>query len=384
MQIMNWKRLSENRLRQLSEFFPAVIILGSRQVGKTTLARTTFSEAEYKDLEIPFVRLRFEEDPTYELRALQKMTILDEAQTVKDLFPALRGVIDEKRADRKCHFCILGSAQPSLLKGVSESLAGRVGLLELDPLTPAETGLPLNRHWLEGGFPDALRGDFRIWWDPYLDSVLQRDLAAYGLRPDAFFLRRLLTMIASQQGGLINASALGNALGVSHNAIRHALDVLEGVFLIRRIPPYFRNIGKRLVKTPKVYIRDTGLLHHLLHLSTIQELESHPIRGMSWEGFVVEDLIRRERIVRPQTQFSFWRTSTGEEADLVLDRGNEKILIEVKSNSGTNPHDARKLEKMLDDVGASRGYLIGRGAAPQDLEKRVKNQSFNLDPHWLP
>ncbi len=381
---MNWKRLAENRLHKLSESFPAVVILGSRQVGKTTLSRSTFPEADYQDIEAPFVRLRFSEDPTYELRKLERMTILDEAQTVPDLFPALRGVIDEKRSDRRCHFCILGSAQPSLLRGITESLAGRVGLLELDPLTPAETGLPLNRHWLEGGFPEALRGHFRVWWDPYLDSVLQRDLSSYGLRPNAFFLRRLLTMIASQQGGLTNSSALGNALGVSHNAVRHALDLLEGVFLIRRLPPYFRNMGKRLVKTPKIYIRDTGLLHHLLHLSTLQELESHPVCGMSWEGFVIEDIIRRERIVRPQTQFSFWRTSTGEEADLVIDRGTEKILIEVKSNSGTNPHDARKLEKILDDIGADRGYLIGQGTPTQDLEKRVKNHSFDLDPHWLP
>lgn len=381
---MKWKRLAENKLQKLSESFPAVVILGSRQVGKTTLARSAFPNANYQDIESPLIHLRFSEDPTYELNRFKDLTILDEAQAVPSLFPALRGVIDEKRTDRKCHFCILGSAQPSLLKAVSESLAGRVGLLELNPLTPAETGLPFHRHWLEGGFPEALLGDFRTWWDPYLNAILQRDLASYGLRPDAFFLRRLLTMIASQQGGLINSSALGNALGVSHNTVRHALDVLEGVFLIRRLPPYFQNIGKRIVKTPKIYIRDTGLLHHLLHISNLQELDSHLIHGMSWEGFVIEDLIRREQITRPQTQFYFWRTSAGEEADLVMDRGNEKIVIEVKANSGTNPHDARKLEKILDQIGATQGYIIGRETPSKDLTKRIQNISIDLDPQWLP
>ena len=165
------------------------------------------------------------------------MTILDEAQTVPTLFSALRGAIDSRREDRRCHFCILGSAQPALIRGVSESLAGRVGWVELDPLTPQETGLDVATHWLAGGFPEALRGNFRTWWEPYLSTVLQRDLAAYGFRPDALFLRRLLTMLAAQQGGLLNLSALGNALGVSYHTVQHGLDLLEGVFLIRRLPP---------------------------------------------------------------------------------------------------------------------------------------------------
>jgi hypothetical protein len=381
---VNWSRLAQNRLLDLSAHFPAVVVLGPRQVGKTTLVRATFPGAAYKDIESPMVRMRFSEDPAHEISRLGDMAILDEAQAVPEIFAALRGEIDKRRGDGKCHFCILGSAQPALVRGVTESLAGRVGLLNLDPLTPCETSLPVMEQWLKGGFPEALRGDFRAWWNPYLEAVIQRDLAAYGRRPDAFFLRRLLVMLASQQGGLLNLSALGNALGVNYHTIQHGLDLLEGVFLIRRLPPFFRNIGKRLVKSPRVYLRDTGLLHHLLNIGTPEELDVNPVRGMSWEGFVVEDLICRELLRSPVTQISFWRTSAGQEADLVFDRGNERIAIEVKANSGTNPHDARKLEVMLDDIGAQRGFLVGMGAPPEQLTARVANHSLDLDPCWLP
>jgi hypothetical protein len=381
---MDWKRLAEQRLRELSLQFPAVVVLGARQVGKTTLAKSSFPTAAYKDIESPLLRIRFSEDPTHELGQLGEMTILDEAQTVPALFPALRGAIDARRSDRKCHFCILGSAQPALVQAVSESLAGRIGLLELDPLTAVETGLPIATHWLAGGFPEALRGDFRSWWEPYLDTVLQRDLAAYGLRPNAVFLRRLLTMLAAQQGGLLNLSAIGNSLGVNYHTVQHGLDLLEGVFLIRRLPPYFRNIRKRLVKSPRVFIRDSGLLHHLLNISTPHDLDNHPHRGASWEGFVIEDLIRRERLARPFTQFFFWRTATGQEADLVFERGNERIVIEIKANSATNPHDAKKVEAILNDVGANQGWLVGYGGESSQLTSRVRSVSLDFTPDWLP
>lgn len=376
--------MARKRLLELSREFPAVVVVGARQVGKTTLARSAFSEAAYRDLESPLVRQRFAEDPAFELGQLGAMTILDEAQAVPELFPALRGAIDARRADGRCHFCILGSAQPALIKSVSESLAGRIGLLELDPLSAAETGLPAERHWLAGGFPEALRGNFRNWWEPYLSTILQRDLAAYGFRPDAIFLRRLLAMLAAQQGGLLNMSALGNSLGVSYHTVQHGLDLLEGVFLIRRLPPYFRNIRKRLVKAPRVYIRDTGLLHHLLHVSSAGELDNQPWRGASWEGFVIEDIIRRELLEHPFTQCYFWRTATGQEVDLVLDRGDRRIAIEVKANSAGNPHDARKLEAILDDIGASEGWLVGMGGESVGMSPRVRSVSLDKVPDWLP
>ena len=191
-------------------------------------------------------------------------------------------------------------------------------------------------------------------------------------------------MLAAQQGGLLNLSSLGNALGVSYHSVQHALDLLEGVFLIRRLPPYFCNIRKRLVKAPRVFLRDTGLLHHLLNVSTPQDLENHPSRGSTWEGFVIEDLIRRERLANPFSQFFFWRTATGQEADLIIERGAQKIAIEIKTNSGTNPHDARKLETVLDDIGAAEGWLIGLGAESTQLTDRVRSVSLDLHPDWLP
>ena len=191
-------------------------------------------------------------------------------------------------------------------------------------------------------------------------------------------------MLAAQQGGVLNLSAPGNSLGVNYHAVQHGLDLFEGVFLIRRLPPYFRNIRKRLVKSPRVYLRDTGLLHHLLHIPTAAVLDDHPLRGVSWEGFVIEDILRRERLVHPFTRFHFWRTATGQEADLVLDRGNRRIAIEIKVNSATNVHDARKLEAMLDDIGADAGWLVGMGGESAALTARVRSVSLDRQPDWLP
>ncbi|NWG30608.1 MAG: ATP-binding protein [Rhodocyclaceae bacterium] len=381
-------RLAIERLRALAAQFPAVLILGARQVGKTTLARMTFPDHVYLDLETPRLRELFAADPAFQIESRAgDGLILDEAQVVPQVFAALRGAIDAA-GRRPGAFVLLGSAQPALVRGVSESLAGRVGILELEPLTAAEAGagsdpLPWQRLWLAGGFPAALRGDFREWHEAYLRTYIERDLPQLGLPADPLFLRRLLTMLAHQQGGLLNVSALAGALGVSHGRVARALDVFEQTFLLRRLPPFFRNVGKRLTKSPKAYLRDTGLLHHLLNIGSLEELDAHPIRGASWETFVIEDLLRRERLVRPFSQPFFWRTAAGAEVDLLLQRGDVVSAIEIKAGVGTL-RQARSLTGALADLGASRGWIVDQGGEEEALNAHVRRRGFAVDVQWLP
>ena len=387
-----WNRLHSPRLRALARQFPAVLILGPRQVGKTTLTRAAFPQAPYLDLEQPGVRQLFTADPLFQIKSRlpgkSGALVLDEVQCVPEIFAALRGLIDRDRR-RNGRFILLGSAQPTLIRQVSESLAGRVGILELDPLTVAEVapGTPKRAWtdlWLRGGFPDALRGNFREWWEAYLRTYLERDLPQLGVRADPLFLRRLLTMLAHAQGGMLNASSLGASLGVSHHTIARHLDILEQTFLIRRLPPFFRNVGKRLVKAPKVYLRDSGLLHHLLNLGTLDEVRNHPVHGASWETFVLEDVIRREKLRHPHAQFFFWRTADGAEIDLVVERGSTRVAVEIKAGRGDKIHAARVLERAMDDIGAKTGWILDQAEGADMLRPGLARRSFAADPEWLP
>jgi predicted AAA+ superfamily ATPase len=368
-------------LQAAAAAFPIVVVLGARQVGKTTLARAAFPSHRWVDLEDPRTAERFRQDARFELDAGGDAgLILDEAQAVPSVFGALRGAVDAQRA-RLGRYIVLGSAQPQLVRGVSESLAGRATIVELDPLTAYEAGqgtAPKTwaQVWLQGGFPDALRSDSRRWWESYLRLVLERDLPQYGVRADPLFLRRLLTMLAHQHGGLLNASALGGSLGVSHHTLLRHLDVLESIYLLRRLPPYFRNIGKRLTKSPKAYLRDTGLLHHLLNISTAEELHAHPSRGASWEGFVIEDVLRRERLAHPGAQAFFWRTAVGAEIDLVLDRGDERIAVEIKAGRGDDARAVRTLREAMPDVGASRAWIVDQAAGVERIGERIARAGF--------
>jgi hypothetical protein len=191
-------------------------------------------------------------------------------------------------------------------------------------------------------------------------------------------------MLAHLHGGLLNMSDLGNSLGISHNTVFHYLDILEQTFLIRRLPPYFRNIGKRLTKRHKVYLRDTGLLHHLLNITTEEELRHHPALGRSWEGFVVEELIRKEKLVRPHTQFFFWRTAAGAEADLVFDRGSLLAAVEIKCGAVERLVEARRFAATLPDIGAERGFMIDQSTGRRQLLSQVECRGFADDLGWLP
>jgi len=373
-------RLAAARLHRLARAFPAVSVLGARQAGKTTLARSVFAGYAHVDLEDPRVAQRYREDARHQLDAAGRGgLILDEAQAAPQLFNALRGAIDAERG-RNGRFVILGSAQPALVRAISQSLAGRVAVVDLDPLSACEAasgGSPRSWRelWLKGGFPGALQGDFRDWWESYLRLLLERDLPQYGVAADSVFLRRLLTMLAHVHGGLFNASALASSLGVSYHTVQRYVDVLEAVFLLRRLQPYFRNVGKRLTKAPKLYLRDTGLLHHLLNIGTHDELAGHPSRGASWEGFVIEDVLRRERVAHPGSQPWFWRTAAGAEIDLLLDRGTHRIALEVKSArpGGLGP---RGLRDALADVEAARTWIVDQGSGVEPVAPGVARAGF--------
>lgn len=248
--------------------------------------------------------------------------------------------------------------------------------------------LSARRNGTSGGHgvpvPDALDGDFREWWEAYLRTYVERDLVLHGVAAEPILLRRLLTMLAHQQGGLFNASQLGASLGVNYHTVQRYVDLLEKTFLVRRLTPFFRNIGKRLVKSPKIYLRDTGLLHHLLGIATLDDLDGHPARGASFETLVIEDLLRREALAHPTSRATFFRTATGLEADLVIERDRSVFAVEIKAGSGQDPEAARKLGRCVEDVGASAGYLISQGPGVEPLEPKVERRGFDSSWGWIP
>lgn len=330
------RRLEQAVLEQLDRF-PAVALLGPRQVGKTTLARqiSLQRQALMLDLESPADRAKLQEPELFLSRYPDQLLILDEVQRLPGLFEVLRGVIDANRhgGRRSGQFLLLGSASVELIRQSSESLAGRICYLELSGLSVLELGAEASeRLWIRGGFPDSVQApddaSSSIWREQFIRTYLERDIPQLGPRIPAETLRRFWTMLAHHQGGLLNAAALGRALGVDGKTIRHYLDLLVDLLLVRQLQPLVANAGKRLVKAPKVYVRDSGLLHTLLGLDSADAVLGHPVAGASWEGFVLETLLT----VMPQRcQAFFYRTAGGAEMDLVIDHpGGERWAIEVK------------------------------------------------------
>ncbi|MCD4654583.1 ATP-binding protein [bacterium] len=360
------RRHAEIIIQNLADQFPAVLILGPRQCGKTTLAKH-FIRAEYFDLERPSDLQIFINDIELALNRFEPPLIIDEAQILPDLFPVLRSIIDLNRQQNGQYY-LLGSVNPVLIKQISESLAGRVGIVELTPFLYTEItslGIDLLTHWLKGGFPDALRAKteskWQRWHENYLRTFVERDIPRYGKKISSIQIRRLVAMLAHQHSGLFNASELGRSLGVSYHTVNAYLDLIEGHFLIRRLPPYFPNIKKRIVKSPKVYIRDTGILHYLLGISGERSLLESPKRGNSWEGFMIEQIISREMLQRIGSQFYHYRTHAGAEIDLIIDRNNEKIGYEFKCSTSVSKRNWANLKAGIDDKIIHKGFVVNLG-----------------------
>jgi predicted AAA+ superfamily ATPase len=345
-----------------------VIVLGPRQCGKTTLARH-FVAGRYFDLEKPSDLQVFAGDIEYALRQLEGPLIIDEAQTLPSLFPVLRALIDEKRRANG-RFFLLGSVSLELIRGISETLAGRVGILELTPFVLGEVagrrGVKLETLWQRGGFPDAFLArnaeSWLAWQEAYLRTFIERDVARHRLNLSAADVRRLMTMLAHSHGGVINYSSLGRSLSYSYHTVQNALDLLEGYFLVRRLAPYHANVGKRLVKSPKAYVRDSGVLHYLLGIRDLDGLVTSPARGNSFEGFMIEQLVTIEKQHHPGSGFFFYRTHTGLEIDLLIDRGQTRIGFELKAGVAIEPRDWAHLQAGIDDGIIERGVLVHTGA----------------------
>ncbi|MSP41060.1 MAG: ATP-binding protein [Deltaproteobacteria bacterium] len=366
-------------LRRLLRRYPCVTLLGPRQCGKTTFIRTELPSWTYMDLERPSDAAPLVADPEARLGQLQGKVIFDEAQRVPELFPVLRGLIDRQRT-KMGRFAILGSASPTLVRHISESLAGRTAFVDLptfrwNEVKTDDQAAAIKSLWLRGGFPQAFLNpkdrDRGEWLEAYTRSFIERDLPALGIDVTAAQMRKLWTMLAHCNGGVWNASQLAASLAVSYHTVNRYVDILEQTFLIRKLPPYFANVGKRLVKSPKIYFRDTGLLHFFLGISSAAMLDTHPARGMSWEAFIIDQVISICQREVPSCRPYFWRTSQGHEIDLVIDLGSKKIPIEVKLHSAPTAQDAASLVQCMRDLKLTRGYLVHSGRQHYSLGNGV-------------
>lgn len=383
------RAVTDTILRNLAAF-PAANIIGPRQVGKTTLARYLQTRLDKPSI---YLDLQDEQDldklasPGLFLREhADKCVVIDEIQRLPTLYAQLRSLIDARR--KPARFILLGSASPSIIKGVSESLAGRVFFTELMPFSlPEVAGMATwQKHWVRGGFPDALamEGDDLAaeWFDIFTRTFVERDLRELGYNLTPALFSRLLRMTAHLNGQLLNISTLANSLDTSSNTVSRYLDLLEGGFLVHRLLPWFTNAGKRLVKTPKLYIRDSGLLHHLLRLRSYDALLGHPGLGASWEGYVIEQIMRA---TNRKWEYYFYRTQHGAEADLLLvNPAGKAYCIEIKFSSA--PVVSKGFYHCIEDVKPDFRYVIvpAGDAYPKEQGIRVINLADFLQKELAP
>lgn len=355
------RRLSSEVYRRL-DIFPAVLILGSRQCGKSTLVKMTGkgrSNLLYLDLQDVADLNKLSEPQLYFDANKDAVICLDEIQLIPHLFSVLRSEIDRYRCPGR--FILLGSASQELIQKSSETLAGRIGIVELAPfsfdeLTHHYSEMNFSAYWNRGGYPDsflALDDEASvIWREDFIRTYLQRDLPQLGFQMTAMQMRRFMTLCAHLSGQLLNLSKLGESLGVSHTTVRRYIDLLEQTFLLRTLAPYESNDKKRLVKSPKIYIRDHGILHQLLQIKNYNDLLSHPVFGASWEGLVIENICS----IFQNERFSFYRSASGDELDLIIEKSNKTIVVECKAS--TSPQVSKGFWKALEVVQPQQTFII--------------------------
>lgn len=350
-----------NHLRKYLTIFPAVAILGPRQCGKSTLIKSLsqhFDTIIYLDMQKESDLNKLAEPEIFFEANSDAIICLDEIQLVPKLFSVLRSVIDSNRTNGK--FILLGSASQELIQQTSESLAGRIGMLHLSPFLITELqyleSFNLQKFWLRGGFPNSYLAEndenSAIWLENYIRTYIERDIPQLGFQIPALQLRRLLTMCAHNQGQQLNLSKLGESLGLTHPTIKRYIDLLEQTFIVRTIPPYEINVKKRLIKSPKVFVRDSGILHQLLAIPTFNSLLGNPVFGSSWEGIVLENII----VKMSSWDYYYYRTATGDEIDLILKKGNQVIAIECKASDA--PKVTKGFYRSLEVVKPNSTYII--------------------------
>lgn len=360
---------------------PAVLLVGARQVGKTTLARAWVDSqsANYFDLENPEVEAQLAE-PMTALKERRGLVVIDEVQRAPDLFKTLRVLID--RQAPLAQFILLGSASPALLRQSSESLAGRVEVIEVGGLTLQDVGIAQqDTLWWRGGFPRAYTahadGDCRVWLDNFVRTVVERDLPQLGIHVPAPTIRRFWAMLAHCHGQIWNAAEPARSLGIGETAVRRYLDFLTQAFLVRQLPPWHENLGKRQVKAPKVYVRDSGVLHELLGIGSRESLANHPKVGASWEGFVLDQVLR---IAQPDEAY-FWATYAGAELDLLLLRNGRRYGVEIKRADA--PQLTPSMRTARRDLGLDALYVVYPGDRRYSLADGVEAVPlWALLPGW--
>lgn len=380
------ERLLTHELEELMPDFPAIAILGPRQVGKTTLAQDLAEkfaqQSLYLDLESPIDQAKLAEAEQYFDLHEGKVIILDEIQRMPAIFPLLRGVIDRRRKKglRFCQFLILGSASLELIRQSSETLAGRIAYEELtgfNLLEIGDQGADLEKLWLRGGFPDSFlastdKASLR-WRSNFITTYLERDIPLLVSFLPANRLRRLWTMLAHEQGQMINFSKYAASLDISSPTVKSYVEMLEELFLVRSIRPWMSNVGKRMVKTPKVYIRDSGLTHALLQIKNLDELFSHPVVGSSWEGFVIENILS---VLPKNSEYGFYRTAAGAELDLVISYQSQLWAVEIKRTA--SPKLSKGFLNAVQDIEATHRFFIYAGREEFPMGENTTAIGLNL------